>query len=216
LASRYDAFQEVVSKFTGDRAHAKREAQVINDWEAAIRAKLVEHINTVLPLPVRGKFLVTVRDADTPRKLMMALARVDEAAGEVHKKALLGDIRKLIDRVADSPTVDVKAKQAIREYIKDIEVNGHNKATDERIRATLESTIKTEAIGQEGSMPSSVMRELDILGRRPLKNMSEAEAFALIDRERETRIRPNVLLRLHGRGNKLRGAREKAEIMRKK
>ena len=44
--------------------------------EAAIRAKLVEHINTVLPLPVRGKFLVTVRDADTPRKLMMALARV--------------------------------------------------------------------------------------------------------------------------------------------
>ena len=49
-----------------------------------------------------------------------------------------------------------------------------------------------------------------------IKNMSEAEAFALIDRERETRLRPNVLLRLHGRGNKLRGAREKAEIMRKK
>ena len=47
-----------------------------------------------------------------------------------------------------------------------------------------------------------------------IKNMSEAEAFALIERERETRLRPNVLLRLHGRFNRLRGTREKSEFMR--
>jgi hypothetical protein len=47
-----------------------------------------------------------------------------------------------------------------------------------------------------------------------VKNMSEEECKALIDHEREGRCRPNVILRLHGRFNKLRGLREKLEFMR--
>ena len=47
-----------------------------------------------------------------------------------------------------------------------------------------------------------------------VKDMSEAECNALIEHERAARCRPNVILRLHGRMNKLRGMREKSEFMR--
>lgn len=48
-----------------------------------------------------------------------------------------------------------------------------------------------------------------------VKDMDEKEAFALIERERQNRCRPNVILRLHGRFNRLRGERERTEFMQK-
>jgi hypothetical protein len=45
------------------------------------------------------------------------------------------------------------------------------------------------------------------------KDMTESECLALITAEREGRCRPNVILRLHGRYNKVRGARERTEFM---
>ena len=47
------------------------------------------------------------------------------------------------------------------------------------------------------------------------KDMGEDELAALIIAERKGQCRPNILLRLHGRYNKLRGLREKSEIMQK-
>lgn len=44
-------------------------------------------------------------------------------------------------------------------------------------------------------------------------NMGEAESFALLEHERGNKQRPAILMRLHGRFNKLRGQREKLEMM---
>jgi hypothetical protein len=46
-----------------------------------------------------------------------------------------------------------------------------------------------------------------------VKDMAEDELSALITAERKGQCRPNILLRLHGKMNKLRGLREKSEIM---
>ena len=46
-----------------------------------------------------------------------------------------------------------------------------------------------------------------------VNDMAEDELSALITAERKGQCRPNILLRLHGRFNKLRGLREKSEIM---
>jgi hypothetical protein len=46
-----------------------------------------------------------------------------------------------------------------------------------------------------------------------VKDMAEDELAALITAERKGQCRPNILLRLHGKMNKLRGLREKSEIM---
>ena len=47
-----------------------------------------------------------------------------------------------------------------------------------------------------------------------VKDMDEKESLALIVRERANRCRPNVILRLHGRYNRMRALREKTEFMR--
>ena len=47
-----------------------------------------------------------------------------------------------------------------------------------------------------------------------VSSMSEEESKALIDHEREHECRPAVIMRLHGRFNKLRGKRERQEMMR--
>jgi chemotaxis protein histidine kinase CheA len=46
-----------------------------------------------------------------------------------------------------------------------------------------------------------------------ISTMQEPEAFALIEAERAGRCRPNIILRLHGRFNRLRAMREKREMM---
>lgn len=46
-----------------------------------------------------------------------------------------------------------------------------------------------------------------------VKTMKEDEAFCLLEAERASRCRPNVILRLHGRYNRMRGERERMEMM---
>lgn len=48
---------------------------------------------------------------------------------------------------------------------------------------------------------------------KEMRDMGEDEAMALVNAERAGRCRPAVILRLHGRYNKLRALREKSEFM---
>lgn len=84
------------------------------------------------------------------------------------------------------------------------------------------ATLTVEKCGKKPA-PAQARKEagfrLDLLDNwmglnAEVKDMSEAECEALINHERENRCRPNVILRLHGRFNKLRGLREKQEWMR--
>ncbi len=87
------------------------------------------------------------------------------------------------------------------------------------------STHATVTVEKSGPKPSPAQARkeakvrVDLLDNwmglnAEVKTMSEDEAESLIQHERENRCRPNVILRLHGRFNKLRGIREKSELMR--
>jgi pyridoxine/pyridoxamine 5'-phosphate oxidase len=70
--------------------------------------------------------------------------------------------------------------------------------------------VTTDKAGNRLSLLNNWMELADAL-----KEMPEKEAEALITAERKGQCRPNILLRLHGRFNKMRGMREKTEIMQK-
>jgi hypothetical protein len=46
-----------------------------------------------------------------------------------------------------------------------------------------------------------------------IMRLKEEEIWSLLRHEHETRARHQIMLRLHGRGNKLRAARERRELM---
>lgn len=179
MDAKIEEYQKKVAGLKDTLKFTQKEAKANADWLAAeqdaIRDEIVRYLNAALPLDQRGKFLATVKNAKTVVDLLMARQRIDDAVGQVHKKGLLSDIRKLVPRILDSPGVDVKAKQAIREYMADVELKGRSDATYARIRKTLEFMVGQEAAGVDVQLPKAVVEELDVLGRRPLKDMSETE-----------------------------------------
>lgn len=186
MDAKIDEFQDKVSKLKDDVKFTKAEAQANADWlkaeQDAIRGEIVDYINGALPVEARGKFLTTVKNADTVSKMLFARQAIDDAVGQLHKKGLLSDIRKLVPRILDSPGVDVKAKQAIREYLSDVELKGRSAATYARLRKTLDFVVGQEAAGLDVDLPKAVVEELDILGRRPLKDMNEVEVEGIFNR----------------------------------
>lgn len=174
-----DAYREKVAGLKADLKYSKAEQKANLDWMTAyedkIRSGLVEYIQDNLPVEARGKFLTMVKNADTVSKLGIGLERVDDAVAQLHKKGLLQDIRKLVERTLESPRVDVNAKKAIREYTSEVELKGRSDATYARLRKTLEFMAGQEGTGVDVGLPKAVVEELDILGRRPLKDMNEVE-----------------------------------------
>jgi phosphoglycolate phosphatase-like HAD superfamily hydrolase len=186
MDARIDEFNQKVSGLKDSLKFSKAEAQANANWlkaeQDAIRGEIVDYINGALPVEARGKFLTTVKNADTVSKMLFARQAIDDAVADLHKKGLLADVRKLVPRILDSPGVDVKAKQAIREYLADVELKGRSAATYARLRKTLDFMVGQEASGVEVGLPKAVVEELDILGRRPLKDMSEAEIEGIYTR----------------------------------
>ncbi len=176
---KIDAYQEKVAGLRKDLIYSKAEAKKIADWmaaeEAAIKTELIRYIEATLPLEERGKYLKTVRDAKSFVQLLYGRQTIDDAAALIHKKGLLSDIRKLVPRILDSPRVDVNVKKMVREYLSDVEIKGRSAATYDRLRKTLQYAEHMDAQGEDAGLSKAILEELDILGRRPLKDMKEAE-----------------------------------------
>jgi hypothetical protein len=114
------------------------------------------------------------------------------------------------DVIAEPPEKRVRAPKDQAQKDKAVADHAKEVAAKKKKDGGRKPVALTDKSGNRLSLLNNWMELTDAL-----KDMPEKEAEALITAERKGQCRPNILLRLHGRFNKLRGVREKTEIMQK-
>ena len=147
-----------------------REAEI-----ADVKAKVAEFAEKNLPLAARGRWLTAVRDAKTPKDVAKAFARVDMEVKLLHRKGLIADLKKVVRRALESGRVAVEIKAKIEQVIAGFELQGHTAAKLEQLRNVQAFVDAQKAKGIDVELPGELLGQLEILSRRPLKEISNAD-----------------------------------------
>ena len=159
-AGKAEATERVLTKLR----HATEATQEIKNDVVAI-AK-------TLPSSERGKALVLVRDAKTPRDLTKAFARINRWSEDAEKTTIRNEILKTQKQIMDSPSIAIDYKARIKELMGDFELKGHREATLERLKKTQEFLQSELAKGNDIEVPRRVLKSLELLNRTPFEEIT--------------------------------------------
>jgi hypothetical protein len=120
----------------------------------------------------RGKFLTAVSDIKTEQTLDKAMEKVKEVAEASAKKDMIRRIKQQLKRIYNSKSISVDYIQKIQEMMDDYEMTGHTAKTIKRLEATLEFLGREAAAGRKVDMPSEILSALEILARKPVKDLT--------------------------------------------
>lgn len=183
--NRYFAGMEKGAKQAA--ATTKKQLAMADKWLAAdvekYRRTLVDYVNHALPPAERGRFIGAITKAlDRPallkgdrEKLYNAMVGVTQAidyrAHEVYRNDLSDEIRKTASRAIQSPSVDLRAKNAIQKILSDINLKNPRESTLEELAKTAEYLQRMRAAGKDVDMPASVLAKLQQLAQTPLDDL---------------------------------------------
>lgn len=120
----------------------------------------------------RGKFLTAVTQITTEAQLDKAMERVLKVAEESAKKELLRRIKQQVKRITTSKSIAIDYVQKIEELVNEFDLTGHTAKTIARLEATKAFMEREHAAGRLVDMPSDVLSALEILARKPLKDLT--------------------------------------------
>ena len=146
-----------------------------------VKKQIIEYIKQSLPVKDRGKFLTMVANAKNQRSLIKAFARIDIVAEVSVKKRLNQEIIKIFKRAMKSMNVAVDYKTKIRLALNEYENKGHTKRLIQRLEATRKYIDGRLEAGEDVEIPQRVLRALQILGRKPLKEMTVPELEGILN-----------------------------------
>jgi len=182
----------------------KRESTLLNDRikateqgikEGRIKTKdeiteiQTEIINAIeqadLPLDERGKFLRAIKNvqtaADLKREFPDIAKRLQEMKNKQIQTELIDQIQKVAERAKSSNVLAVEYADLIDSAVNEFELKGHREDTIKSLQDTrkyIEQAIKE---GKDVEMPEEELKKLEILGRKPLKEITVTELEDLLD-----------------------------------
>lgn len=147
-----------------------------------IRGMVSEYAHEALPPAVRGKALNLVRDAKSARDMNKAFARIHRWSEDNLKKTIRADLVKAYKRILNSPSVAVDYKKTIEDLMGGIELKAHRPATLERLREIEKFLQRERAKGNDVEMPRQIIKELGLLQRTPLEELTISQLRGLHER----------------------------------
>ena len=137
-----------------------------------IKNNIVTFVKENLNPADRGKALVLVRDAKTPKNLVKAFSRINRWAEEAEKKTIRNEILKIQKQIADSSSIAIDYQKKIKEVVSDFELKGHREDTIKRLKETREFLQRELAKGNDVEMPRKVLQTLETLNRKPFDQLT--------------------------------------------
>jgi len=189
------------------RKVATEEAKQADTWLEAeahrIQSSLTALVRESLPPNERSRFINRIIGATRRpaligadpeimyRRAAQVAAGIERHAQDVHRKELIADIRKTVDRALDSPKVDIGLKRTIRRHLYSIETGRATEPTRMRAEHAMREAERMRGLGAEVFMPKKILEHIDALSRSPLRvlptDMLETLRDKLRDLEKEGR-----------------------------
>ena len=155
------------------RAEIMTQLRVRNASVDAIRREIVKFITESLPTAARGRYIALVGKSKTTTDLGKAVVRASEEAEKIRRRELIEDIKKVADRALSSAKVDVEYREAVRGLLKEIDLVKHRPDTILRLKAMRDYVERMRKTGRSQFIPDNISRQLEILTRRPVMDISE-------------------------------------------
>ena len=184
-----------------------------------VQGELIEMIESAkLPLDERGKFLRLIKNIQTKEDLARELPKVVSRLRQMKEKQtrseIVGNIKKSTERAKSSSSIATEYAQMIDALVNEFELQGHRTETIEALQGTREYIERAIKEGKEIEMPKEVLKQLDILERKPLAEISTEELEELSDTIDELERIGQAKLRLRQMAEEQRRQAALAEIRR--
>lgn len=174
-------FDEFKLEASASEAQIKKTYETVRAWETAIRAKVSEFVTTFLPTSERGRFIQMVRDAKSPKDLARALLRVNNHAEAIHKKELITDFWKIVDRALESPSVSVAQKIRIRAISDGYKKHGYSPEREADLWEEQMFLDQAEQHGEVVDVPREVLRQIANLTKLHLDAVPAQQIERMVD-----------------------------------
>lgn len=167
----------------------------------AVQTELIQAIEDAkLPLDERAKFLRTIKNIQTKQDLAREFPKIAERLRETKEKQtreeLVGEIKKIAERAKTSQVIAVDYADLIQKVINRFELQGHRPETVEELQKIKEYIQQAIKEGREIDMPEDVLKKLEILERKPFKEITAQELEDLRDTVEELELLGKTKLRL--------------------
>ncbi len=167
---------------------AKREAElqrlqddIIARDKIKVKKELISYIKESLPVEDQGKYLNAIGTVETASQASHVFRRIWHETLINQRKDLVTRLKSMSKDIQDSGMVAVEYKEMIKDIIDGIEFKTRRPGTLDKITETLKHIERKRALGEDVEMPDYVMKELDILKRKPINQFSVAELTNLVN-----------------------------------
>ena len=169
-----------------------------------------------LSLDERAKFLRTIKNIQTREDLAREFPKVAErlqiAKEKETRSELVGEIKKVAERAKTSKVIAVEYAELIKDVVNQFELQGHRPETIEALQKTKEYILRQIEAGREVEMPKEVLDKLEILQRKPFKEITTQELEDLRDSIDELERLGKTKLRLRQMAYERRKAEDLAKL----
>lgn len=140
-----------------------------------VKDMLVGYIKDNLPKEERGGYLEALNKATTFGDTINTFRRVDKHVSNIERKSTIADIKSKSSKALESGKVAVDYKKQIDEIIKGVEFSKRKPETMDKLRATRNYIESSKEAGKDVEMPERILKQLEILHRKPASELSVAE-----------------------------------------
>lgn len=176
------------------KLQAREEIQTVQ--EEIIEALEMAH----LPAEERAKFLRTIKNtqtkADLVREFPTIAERIRSAKETQVRREIIGEIKKAGERAKSTSSISVEYADLINAIINEFEFQGHREDTIASLKRTREYIKAAAKRGENVEMPQEVLDRMQILNRKPVKELSIEELEGLQETVENLEQQGGTLLRM--------------------
>lgn len=185
IGKRAELISELKRKYQLDAQMRKWKGEVQTEelvkGDKRVRTMLIQYVKDNLPVDQRGQYLEAVERGRTAGELINTFRRVDRHAGDIQRKEIIKEIREESKKSLESGKVAVDYKKMIEEITGGIELSKRRPETLDRLRRTREHIESQREKGKDVEMPDRIMKQLEILNRRPADQLTIGELKNIVD-----------------------------------
>jgi hypothetical protein len=179
-SSKWQALKEA---FTGSVSDIVSARSLTKKQVMETQNRIIETINqSELPAEDRGKFLVAVRDTQTADQLVRSIddinARIDKLVDSNKRKIAVSRIKATAKKAGNSSVIAVDIAKRIGQLAEEIDLQNRNPSTVK----SLQKTMDYLNANPDAELPPAMLKQLDILNKKPLADVTTKELTDLADK----------------------------------
>lgn len=140
-----------------------------------VKKGIVDTIQAQLPATESGRFLKMVASAKSPKDVVRATQRIDEAVEKYQRKVAINSIKRELQRVQASQSIAVDYRSRVNNLMNDVLLAKPTAATMQRAIDLQKYIDSQRAAGRDVTVPQYVLDRMKVLSGRPLASMRTDE-----------------------------------------